>query len=360
MLGGTGYTALSMHPALPLLSFLLAQAEPAPAAESFPVSVAAPAAPAPAPESFPVSIAAAVAGGLSRQGDSHHGEAGEGQIAVDWFARRPVVDDGTPLSLQPYLQRADRLSLGVEGSLAGANNNLSPFDYSDKSVAARLVGLFYRKWSVFGGEVDYARFSGNPSQILRPSVTFGVRDKTFELRLSYAYSTYLGNGAVPGPGWGQSYIFSTYFDDGTFRRPGWGQGKALATIVLDDLSYFNLAAFALVDGGGASAKYETFPKPKLGIWLAIDFQEEETNYFDGVNFSTVGYAMAHGEVGVEWWHSNHFALLGSLSGGMIRETLQPRSAYGTETTNLELVANLGIVTRIYRRKPEGHGAPSAE
>ena len=338
-----------MHPAFPLLSFLLAQAEPAPAPEGFPTSVTAPTAPASTPEGFPVSVAASVTGGLSRQGDSHHGEAGEGQIVVDWFTRRPVVDDGTPFGLQPYLQRADRLSLGVEGALTGANNGLSPFDYSDKSAAARLVGLFYRKWSVFGGEVDYARFSGNPSQILRPSVTFGVRDKTFELRLSYAHSTYLGNGAVPGPGWGQSYIFSTYFDDRSFRRPGWGQGKLLATIVLDDFSSFNLAAFALVDGGGAFAKYETFLKPNVGIWLGVDLQEEETTYMDGVNSITAGYIIAHGEIGVEWWRSNHFALLGSLSGGMIREAFQPSSAQSpTETPNLELVVNLGLVTRLHR------------
>jgi hypothetical protein len=73
-----------------------------------------------------------------------------------------------------------------------------------------------------------------------------------------------------------------------------------------------------------------------------------------------GYAMAHGEVGVEWWHSNRFALLGWLTGGMIREIAKPRSGYGNETRSLELVANLGIVTRIHRRKPEGHGAAAAE
>lgn len=325
-----------MHPLLPLLSFLLMQA-----------------APAPAPEGFPVSITASIAGGLSRQGDAHHGQAGEGQIAVDWFALQPVVDDGTPFGFQPYLQRADRLSFGVEGSLVTANNGLSPYDYSDKSVAARLIGLFYRKWSVFGGEVDYVHFSGSPSQILRPSVTFGVRDQTFELRLSYVHTKYLGNVAIPDSLWGESYIFSAYFDDRTFRRPGWGQWKALATIVLDDFTCFNLAAFALVDGGGASAKYETFPNPRLGIWLGADFQNEQMD-------DASGYAMAHGEVGVEWWHSNRFALLGWLTGGMIREIAKPRSGYGNETRSLELVANLGIVTRIHRRKPEGHGAAAAE
>jgi hypothetical protein len=42
---------------------------------------------------------------------------------------------------------------------------------------------------------------------------------------------------------------------------------------------------------------------------------------------------------------------------MFREMLKPRSAYGTETPYLELVANLGIVTRVHRRKLDGDVTP---
>ena len=360
-----------MHLLPSLLFFLLMQAEPAPEPVAAPAPAPEPAVePAAAPiaepavepaaepqQVFPVSIAASVAGALSRQGGSSHGEAGEGQLAVDWFARRPVVDDGTPYGLQPYLQRADRLSLGVEGSLSSATVDT----YSDKSFATRFIGLFYRGWVVFGGQVDYAHFSarqlppdsGLPPeelhQILRPSVTFGLRDQALELRVSYVYTAYFDDGAPRTPGWGGSYIFTSYFDDRTFRTPGWGQCKALMTLVLDNSTYFSLTGFASVDGGGGAAKYETFPNPRVGLWLEGDYQEEQIDYFDGVSFRVVGYTMAHVEIGAEWWHSNRFALLGWLSGGMLRGIQSARSAFGTETPFLELVANLGIVTRMHGR-----------
>jgi len=356
-----------MHLLPSLLYFLLMQAEPAPQPAVTPVAEPA-AGPAVAPvaepqQVFPVSIAASVSGALSRQGSGSHGQAGEGQLTVDWFMRRPVVDDGTPYGVQPFLQRADRLSLGVEGSIASAGDDSTLGEYSDKAFAARLVGLFYRKWAVFGGEVDYAHLSTrqlspgsgttpeelHEIQILRPSVTFGLRDQALELRLSYVYTAYIDNGAPRSPGWGGSYIFTSYFDDRTFRTPAWGQCRALMTLVLDNSTYFSLTGFASVDGGGGGAKYETFPNPRVGIWFEGDYQEEQINYFDGVNSSVVGYTMAHAEIGVEWWRSNRFALLGWISGGILRGIQKAQSAYGTETPYLELAVNLGIVTRVHGR-----------
>jgi hypothetical protein len=304
-----------------------------------------------------------VSGALSRQGSGSHGHAGEGQLTLDWFARRPVVDDGSPYGLQPYLQQADRLSLGVEGSLFSIRDDSGLGEYSDKSFATRLVGLFYRSWAVFGGEVDYARLSTrllspgsgiapeerHQIQILRPSVTFGLRDQALELRLSYVYTADFGNGAPRTPGWGGSYIFTSYFDDRTFRTPGWGQCRALMTLVLDNATYFSLTGFASVDGGGGAAKYETFPNPRVGIWFEGDYQEEQINYFDGGNTSVVGYTMAHAEIGLEWWHSNRFALQGWISGGMLRGIQRAQSGYGTDTPYLELAVNLGIVTRVRGR-----------
>jgi hypothetical protein len=340
-----------MHLLPSLLSFLLMQASPA----------------AEPQQVCPVSMSASVAGSLSRRGDSYHRRDGAGRLGIDWFVRRPVVDDGTALGLQPYLQRVDRLSLGVEGSIASATDDASFIEDSDKYLAARLVGLFYRDWSVLGGEVDYshvfdrqrsssssdvANEARHQIQILRPSVTFGLRDQTFELRLRYIFTKYFESGLFPNPGWGGSDIFTASFEEGIFRGSRWGQLMAVATLVLDQSTYVNLTGFTLVGGGGATAKYETFPNPRVGIWLGGGYQTEESDYFDGVGFIIVGYSMAHGEIGVEWWRSNRFALLGSIRGGMTREIRKARSAYGSETPYLELVANLGIVTRIHRRKPD--------
>jgi hypothetical protein len=341
-----------MHSLAALLSFLLMQAAPAALPQ----------------EAFPVSLSASVAGGLSHQGDSYHGQSGVGRLSVDWFVRRPIVDDGTALGLQPYLQRVDRLSLSVEGSIASAKDDASQIDSSDQYVAARLSGLFYRGWSVFGGEVDYMHVADRLTpasegrqhiQILRPSVTLGVRDQTFELRLSYNHTTYFHSGNFITSGWGVSDIFTASFAEGTFRNSGWGQAVATMTLVLDASTYFNLTGFTLNFGGGGTAKYEVFLKPRLGIWLGGDFQSEARDLFDDTTgtFYTVSYSMAHGEIGVEWWRSNRFALLGWLSGGMIRGISKDRIGYGNETSYLELFANVGLVTRLHRR---GNATPSAQ
>ena len=383
----------------PLLSFLFMQAEPTPdlAPEPVPALLPVPASttePVPAPVSasasaptpvpaqvFPVTIAVSMGGGLFRQGDSSHGRAGEGQVAVDWFLRRPVVDDGTPDGLQAYLQRADHLALGVGGSLSSAEfsdaNAIYPLfgKYGDKRFVGRLAGLFYRRWAVFGGEVDYARDSSRllstpetgaaaeertQRQFLRPSTTVGFRDQTSELRVSYIYVAYFDNpttlnGALRNVELGVPNLGASYF-----RKPGWGQGRALGRFVLHDSAYFTLEAFTLADGGGFSAKYEIFPNPRVGIWLGGDFQEEQTNSWPlassddlNVSLTVIGYVVAHGEIGVEWWRSNHFALLGWIRGGMIRETVGPREAYGTETPYLEFIANLGIVMRVRGRTMAG-------
>lgn len=110
---------------------------------------------------------------------------------------------------------------------------------------------------------------------------------------------------------------------------------------------------------GGDAKYEVFLNPRLGIWLGLHFQSEVHDIFDGATgtFYNIGYSMAHGEIGVEWWRSNRFALLGWLSGGMIRDISQDRSGYGNEPSYLELFANVGLVTRFHCR---GNATPSAQ
>ena len=373
-----------------LLSFLFMQAEPAPDVAPAPEPDPAPAAvhaPAPA-QAFPTIIAASVGGGLFRQGDTTHGHGSEGRAAVEWFPRQPVLDDGTPPSLQPYLQRTDHLSLGIEGSLSSATfsdpDNIYPLfgTYGDKRFAGRLAGLFYRRWAVFGGEIDYARVSSNflatpgtgavaeertQRQSLRSSATFGFRDQTFQLQVRYTYVAYVDlpttvNGALRNVELGIASLGASYF-----HNPGWGQGRVLGSFVLDDSAYFTLEAFTLADGGGLSAKYEFFPNPRLGIWLGGDFQEEQTSSwpltsYDDLNASltVVGYTMAHLEIGVEWWRSNRFALLGWIRGAMIRETFGPREAYGTETPYLELMANVGIVARVRGRALDGEAPQSGK
>ena len=86
-----------MNLALPVLSLLLWQAGPTHGVES----------------SWPAEFYASFTGGGFHQPEAYDGWHAGGGVGANWFLRRPLVDDGSPLSMQAFLQRLDRLSFDV-------------------------------------------------------------------------------------------------------------------------------------------------------------------------------------------------------------------------------------------------------
>jgi hypothetical protein len=94
---GTQRTKSPMNLVLPVLSLLLAQAGPAHRIES----------------SWPADFYASFTGGGFHRPEAYDGWHAGGGVGANWFLRRPLVDDGSPLSMQAFLQRLDRLSFDV-------------------------------------------------------------------------------------------------------------------------------------------------------------------------------------------------------------------------------------------------------
>jgi hypothetical protein len=87
-----------MNLVIPVLSLLLWQTSATPGTES----------------TWPADFSAAFSGGGFHQSQSYDGWQAGGGVGANWYLRRPLLDDGTPLSIQAFLQRLDRLSFSVD------------------------------------------------------------------------------------------------------------------------------------------------------------------------------------------------------------------------------------------------------
>src|SRR5512142_300968 len=81
--------------------------------------------------------------GAFHQGSEAGGLSASGQADATWYLRRPLVDDGTPLSLQAYLQRLNRLSLSLGGGGSWGHSNATQVDDHQRSLAGTLAWRVY-------------------------------------------------------------------------------------------------------------------------------------------------------------------------------------------------------------------------
>jgi hypothetical protein len=314
---------------------------------------------------FRLAATATAAGGFFRQYGAIDGQAATADLSLDWYPRRPAVDDGGPLAAAAYLQRLDRLGLGVSGTTLKAKEDGAGNEQTGFSAETWLAALWYRRWAVLGARMSYARAYGRelsaetgaitPAerrsvQRLRPSLTFGVRDGTFELRAVYSWSG--------------------YFDEGAFRGPGWGQVEAFARLFVSDRNDLSLHAYTLGRGAGISGTYQHFISPRVRLWLRGTYEEGEIyNQIDV--WQQPRYERARletlqgegaiddsgclGEAGVGFWPSRRWELRVWASGGVVSYSMSVRdeaneggAAYGDATVIKQFLAHVGIVVRGWR------------
>jgi hypothetical protein len=121
-----------MNLALPVLSLLLWQAGPTHGVES----------------SWPAEFYASFTGGGFHQPEAYDGWQAGGGVGANWFLRRPLVDDGSPLSMQAFLQRLDRLSFDVS-----AVGTYSTGTYPTMVTGLGTIGVVVRAPERYRGQV---------------------------------------------------------------------------------------------------------------------------------------------------------------------------------------------------------------
>ena len=305
-----------MNLVLPVLSFLLWQTSATPGTES----------------TWPADFSAAFSGGGFHQSQSYDGWQAGGGVGANWYLRRPLLDDGTPLSIQAFLQRLDRLSLNVDAVGFDGKNTVSLYEHSGHSANVSLSGLFYFGDMVLGGRIVYARYydfqhpspsselaadERHTTQLAYPELTLGVRLGTFECDASYR--------------------FKTYFDDGSVRSPRWGQALFGLRNLADAQVYWSAFLYTLVRGAGLSFDFEFYTSPHLGVWLD-GYLERGVVYANDEN----SYSRKSLSLGVGWWASDRLEL--QFSVGV--STAQRESA--GSTTLITGLGTFGVVVRAPR------------
>jgi hypothetical protein len=292
----------------PVLSLLIAQTSAAQAGTA----------------SWPAEFSAGGSVGHFSQGSFYRGWQGSAGGSATWFVRRPVVDDGTPFSLQSFLQRLDALSLGFGGSGFSAKDDLTLYQHRGQSVNATLGGYFYLGDFVLGGGLYYETVNDtqvaagqtseekHTTQLGSPDVTAGWRHDTFEM---------VGE-----------YHLRSYYDDGVARPLRWGQASLRLRSVLEDQFYLRLEGYTVVGGGGASCDFESFSSQDLGVWLS-GFYERGQIY---VNSST-DYHRQGASVGVGWWSTHRFELQFSLGISTVKRADDLGSALTTAVATMTVV-----------------------
>lgn len=294
----------------PLLSLLLAQSTPAPTAVP----------------SWPAEFAASGSLGRFSQGDSYSGWHGGGSAAVTWFVGRPLVDDGaTPLSMQSFLQRLNRLSLEVGASAWSGKDDLTLHQRSANTVDASAAGRFYLGSLVLGGELLYARVRDR--QLLPPEAT----EEKHTTDLGHVGATlgwrYQGDVELSG-----TYRWKGYYDDGVSRAPRWGQVILRLRSLAESNVYWAFGAYTLVHGGGGSFQTEVFFNRRLGVWLT-GFYERGQMYVN----SEVDYMRQGASVGFGAWASNRFEVQFSLGFSTVERASSSAVALTEVTTGLTFV-----------------------
>ena len=294
--------------------------------------------------SWPAEFGFSLGGGGFYQPDHYGGWQVGGSGAATWYPREPLVDDGTPLSLQSYLQRLDRLSFGVGVSGFSAKDNLSFYEHQGHTADLALSGLFYSHDLVLGGGLHYVRdydfqhpapASGlsadeeHTTQLIYPELTIGVRSDDLQFQ--------------------GSYRFMTYFDDGTLRSPRWGQVLVLGEGTVEREMFWGISGYTIPDGGGGSVSLEFHPTPRSGIWFT-GFYESGQLYSN----SQSDYTREGLEWGVSWWESSRLELKFSI--GVTVASPQVPGAPSLITG----LGNFGIVMRGPQRQRKRVVAPPDE
>jgi hypothetical protein len=130
-----------------------------------------------------------------------HAILGDAGLTLTIYARQPLVDDDAPYSLQPFLQRASRVSLGVSGGGSDFSVDNSPYSqtlntahrYIAAGSGAASFDIYLRRWialgasfSIDGSHIDsYGGNLADDTLGLHGSLDVGLRWRDLRFDLGY-------------------------------------------------------------------------------------------------------------------------------------------------------------------------------
>jgi hypothetical protein len=290
------------------------------------------------PAAYSTTMGASFGAATVSQGDYWGASALDGGLGATAYLRRPLVDDETPLALQPYLQRLDTVGFSLGFSSFHGDNDRSGYERATWSAAAGVSTRLYLGGLLIGGSFSYshtAEDQENAAQVgfpggvrdsfhlLRPGIELGLRSGAFQLTAAYAFDATYRDGNFQYRGWGNAALTAEWVS----LRAGWPL-------------YLRLKGYTVDSGGGGFAELELFPSARLGFFLEGYF-ERGTPYLDSRNpFQNYG-----GTFGCGWWMSRSAELTISttVSG---EDPLSP-----SVPVAVRAALNVGLNVRLPRQSP---------
>lgn len=212
--------------------------------------------------------------------DSRDGTAG---LGITMLPGR-VVDDDTPLSLQPYLQRAS--AVGMAFSATGfSTQGTGPVagTFSGNTLVAGLDGDAYlgglftlRASAALGRSGTLGARAPSEYWLPRASLAPGLRFGDARFELGYRYAPTIANGKYDGRGWGELFLRATHV-----------AARSVRLVVEGDL---------ILHGASAGVTLNLYPVPTFQIGGSLSYAEGAI-YFDTDRV----YRRWRPGVDISWW-----------------------------------------------------------
>jgi hypothetical protein len=168
---------------------------------------------------------------------------------------QPLVDDGAPRSLEPYLQRMSTLSLSANaGGWTTNQSNPTTFSFGD----------------TYGGVSAGFNVYATPVLAFTGSFAYGYDVARADMRPDQASHSFAGSGGI-GLRFGDTrvdgwYTFSARDTSGTFAPLRWGTATLSVTTVIARSFYGYAWGQALQSGGGGGLQLVFHPNRDLDIY----------------------------------------------------------------------------------------------
>jgi hypothetical protein len=186
-----------------------------------------------------------------------HGNSASGTLGATRFLT-PVVDDGAPRSLQPFLQRTSTVYASVGGSGFVTRNPGSGPNRTDAAFNARAGFDVYvsRYFALFGSftygyDVLHDVGTDQATHSFTPSAGFGVRAGDARFNVAYTFSASDTNGAFAPLRWGTLDVSAFVVFERVVRLLLWGRALQGGGMGGGGLEYFPVQDFGIyADGFG--------------------------------------------------------------------------------------------------------------
>jgi hypothetical protein len=222
------------------------------------------------------------------------GQSGIGEVAMTYYLQ-PLVDDGGPLSLEPFLQRTSEVFADV-GARHFVTHNPNPGRIDRTEWAGWVsqgVGAYVTRMLVLNASFEYA---------YNALSDVGIDQRTHEFTGSAGAGLRAGDVELDA-----SYTLTALRSGGSFSTLRWGTVQISAFAVMARRLVVRFSGAALAGGVQGSAYLAYYPTRTLGIFTEASMGRTKPYLSD---VTDKRYA---GELGVSWWVSPTVRLVGEYT-----------------------------------------------